>query len=71
MRNWLKKLRMDNGMTQREVADKLGIVQHYYSMIETGERQRDIDFSLIIKLSELFNVSIEWIAGQENENKAR
>lgn len=65
MRNWLKKLRIDSDMTQREVADKLGIVQHYYSMIENGERQRDIDFSLIIKLSELFNVSIEWIAEQE------
>jgi hypothetical protein len=37
-------------------------------MIENGERQKDLDLSIVVKLSELFGVSIEWIAQQEKNN---
>lgn len=66
MREWLKKIRTDSGMTQREVADKLGIVQHYYSMIENGERQQKMTIELAAKLSKVFGVTIEYIMEQEN-----
>lgn len=38
MRENLKKARKDAGMTQQEVADKLGIGIGYYQKIEAGER---------------------------------
>jgi hypothetical protein len=37
-------------------------------MIENGERQKDLDLSIVVKLSELFGVTIEWIAQQEKNN---
>lgn len=67
MRHWLKKLRTENGLTQKEMADKLNIAQNYYNMIENGDRQKDINLSLVTKLAELFDVSVEWIAEQEKE----
>ena len=33
MRGWLRQLRKDRGLTQREVAARLGICQSYYGYI--------------------------------------
>jgi transcriptional regulator with XRE-family HTH domain len=41
MREWLKDLR--GSKTQKEVADKAGIVESYYSMIETNTRRPPVD----------------------------
>lgn len=38
MRKNLKKARQKAGMTQQQVADKLGINERYYKAIESGER---------------------------------
>ena len=65
MRNWLKKLREENGLSQEKMAERLGVVQGYYSMIETGERQKNLDLSLAIKLAEILGVSVEYIVEQE------
>ncbi len=35
----LKKARKELGLTQLEVAEKVGISSNYYSMIETGKRE--------------------------------
>ena len=56
-------------MTQEEVAKNLSISRAYYVRIEKGERQRNLDLSLVTKLAELFNVSVEWIAQQEQEKQ--
>ncbi len=65
MREYLKKLRKDKQLTQQNVADVLGISQNYYTYIENGERQKNLDLPIVMKLSELFGVSVEWIAEQE------
>ena len=65
MRLWLKQLRSKTKLSQREIATELGISQNYYSNIENGERQRQLSLSLVIKLAEIFDVSVEWIAEQE------
>lgn len=67
MRYWLKKLRTKNNLKQNEIAEKLGISQGYYNLIETGERQKDLNLSLINKIAELFNVSVEYIVEQESK----
>ena len=38
MRENLKKARQEAGMTQQEVADKLGVSLRYYQNIEKGDR---------------------------------
>lgn len=67
MRKYLKELRDKKEISQKQTANILGISQNYYSMIENGERQKDLDLSLVTKLAELFDVSVEWIAEQEKE----
>jgi putative transcriptional regulator len=39
MRVWLKKIRENKGMTQRDLSLKLDISESYYSLIENGERR--------------------------------
>lgn len=38
MREWLLKIRKEQGLSQQAVADKAGISQSYYAYIERGER---------------------------------
>ena len=40
-REKLKKARKDAGLTQQQMADKLGISLRYYQNIETGDRTGD------------------------------
>ncbi len=41
MRENLKKARLAAGMTQQQMADKLGISLNYYQKIEAGDRTGD------------------------------
>lgn len=54
MRNNLKQARLNAGMTQQQVADKLGISLRYYKSIEAGDRTGD--FYIWDILEDLFNV---------------
>lgn len=66
LRDWLKKLREERGLTQKQVAEQLNISESYYSYIEAGDRQKMMDISLARKISKIFGISIEQIV--ENEN---
>lgn len=68
MRKYLKTLREQQSLSQQQIAQKIGISQNYYSMIENGERQKDLDLSIATKLAEIFGVTVEWIAEQESKN---
>lgn len=67
MRTWLKTLRCEKSLSQQEIADKLEIAQQYYSLIENGERQKDLDLSLVIKLAKIFGVSVDYIIAEEEK----
>lgn len=69
MRKWLQILREKKQLSQQNVADFLSVTRQYYNLIENGERQKDLDLSLVVKLSEFLGVSIEWIAEQEQKLK--
>ena len=71
VREYLKKLRLKKKMTKQAVADFLGISQNYYANIENGERQKSLDLVYVSKLAELFNVSVDWIAKQEQKVKTK
>lgn len=69
MRHYLKKSRIKKKLTQQQMAEKLDISLSYYCQIESGERQKDLDLSIATKLAEIFNVTVEWIAEQEQRIK--
>ena len=75
MRGWLRQLRKDRGLTQREVAARLGICQSYYGYIETRGRQKKIDLPRLAKIAGVFQVplmalvDIETSAAEDMEKK--
>jgi predicted transcriptional regulators len=66
LRQWLVALRGNS--TQKEIADKLGITQQYYSYIESGERQKKMDVQICEKLAQIFGISISEIIRLELEH---
>lgn len=63
----IRNLREDSDMKQREVADYLNCSQQVYSNYELG--QRDIPTDILIKLSNLYGVSTDYILGLTNTKK--
>ena len=61
MRNWLKDLRKKNKLSQKNIAEMLNTSTATYARIELGTRQQDLNLSTIIKLSQIFNISLEEI----------
>ena len=66
VREYLKRLREQNGLSMQELADKLDISRQYYQMIESGERQKKMDITLVKGISTALNVSLESIIEEEN-----
>lgn len=54
MRQNLKKARQEAGMTQKQVAEYLGIHERYYKALESGEKLGGIEYW--DKLEDLFNI---------------
>lgn len=52
-------LRIDNDLTQQNIADYLGCKREVYRRYEKGERTIPIDF--LIKLADLYGVSVDYI----------
>lgn len=53
----LKQIRNTKGLLQRDISDKYGISQSYYSQIENGYRNPSLDFAKKIALA--LNISLE------------
>ncbi|RRJ66085.1 XRE family transcriptional regulator [Paenibacillus oralis] len=60
----IRDLREDRDLTQQQLADYLNISQATYSRYESGNL--DVPSSVLIKLSEFYDVSIDYILGQTN-----
>ena len=63
----IRDLKIDNDMTQKELSKILGMSQTGYSKYETGEN--DIPTEILIKLSGIYNVSIDYLLNQTNCKK--
>ena len=63
-RNRLKELREENKMLQKEVAEKIGVSRYAIVGYETGKREPN--FEKLIKLSELFECSTDYLLGISN-----
>lgn len=54
------ELRLENKKTQKDIADYLGISEESYSQHETDGK---LSMTNVIKLAQLYNVSIDYILG--------
>ena len=63
----IRDLREDHDYKQREVARMLNCSQQVYSNYELG--QRDIPTDILIQLSNLYDVSTDYILGLTNNPK--
>ncbi len=60
----IRDLREDKDLKQRQVAEFLRCSQQVYSNYELG--QRDIPTDVLIRLSELYGVSVDYLLGLTN-----
>ncbi len=63
----IKNLRVDNDLTQKEIAAILGCSQQTYSDYENGKY--DIPNEVLIKLANYYKVSIDYILERTNNKK--
>ena len=61
----LRDLREDKDLSQKELANIIGMSQTGYSKYETGEN--DIPTIILIKLSRFYGVSIDYLLGETSE----
>ena len=60
----LRDLREDRDLLQRQVAERLRCSQRVYSNYERGDR--DIPTDILIRLSEFYDVSVDYLLGLTN-----
>ena len=58
----IKKVRLENGLTQQQVAQALGLNSVTYLRYEKGQRQ--IPLELLPKLADLFDVTLDYLFGR-------
>ena len=61
----IRDLREDHDLTQKQIAQMLGMSQTGYSKYETGEN--DIPTQVLIKLADFYQTSIDYLLGRTSE----
>lgn len=69
MRDWLKEARTRQRLTMKQMGDAIGVTESYYSMIESGNRQKKMDVSLAIKLGNVLGMSVQEIVEAEGSGE--
>ena len=62
----LKSLRLETKLTQKEIAEKLGVSQQSYALWENGKRNP----KNIQQLADFFSVSTDYLLGNTDEKKS-
>ena len=68
MRSWLKALREQAGLTQEEVAIRVGMSQQSYQMIESGERGKCLKGETAKRIAAV--LGFEWTRFFEDDTQA-
>lgn len=58
----LKFLRNEAGLTQTEVANKIGIAQQTYAGYESGRHQPNVE--ILIRLADIYDMPLDYISGR-------
>ena len=65
----LKKLRQGEGLSQQQLADRLGVTKSVVSYYELRERYPSPE--VLIKLSVIFHTSTDFLLGLEKEHRQK
>lgn len=57
----IRNLRIDQGLTQKDIADIVNVKQNTYCQYETGVLNYPLD--VVVKLAEYYNVSMDYLVG--------
>ena len=60
----LNSLRLESGLSSSQLAEKLNVSTRLVSYWENG--QRECDFDMLIKIADLFSVSIDYLLGRKD-----
>lgn len=72
MRDYLEAMRKSRGMTQKEVAEAVGISQAYYNQIENGKRGGRMMIDIFAKLASALGLTLgEMMAAEQKWKEAR
>ncbi len=63
----IRALRQDNDLSQREIADMLGIAQTTYSQYELDKRPMPIEY--LVALCKFYKVSADYMLGLSEKKK--
>lgn len=63
----IRDLREDRNLTQKQVAQILGMSQTGYSKYETGEN--DLPTTVLIKLARFYSTSVDYILGETDKKE--
>lgn len=63
----LKRLRLENGWTQEELAKKANLSKSTISMLEAGERRPS--FQVLETFADIFNVNLDTFSGSERTDE--
>ena len=61
----LSILRKSKGLTQKEIAEHIGVSRQAYANYESGNREPD--FKTLLKLAEYLDVSTDYLLGREDQ----
>ena len=65
----IRDLREDHDLTQKEIANVLGMSQTGYSKYETGEN--DIPTQILIALAQYYNTTTDYLLGLSDVKEAK
>ena len=60
----LNGLRIESNLTRMQLAEKLNVSVRLISYWENG--QRECDFDMLIKIADIFSVSIDYLLGRKD-----
>ena len=58
----IREMRESHGLSQRQIAEQLGMLQPQYFRYETGAR--DVPSEMLIQLANIYRVSVDYLLGQ-------
>ena len=61
----IRDLREDHDLTQKQIAQMLGMSQTGYSKYETGEN--DIPTAILLKLADFYQTTTDYLLGRTDE----
>lgn len=63
----LRRFRKDNGLTQKQVAEAIGIREAVYQRYEQNKASPSVN--VVMKIADVFNVPLDYLVGRDDDSK--